>query len=282
MATTPNLSLPYYLNNNPVIRLSDKINDGVIVNTNNILSGEKITFDNKYFNIQNPLTLASSFIYIDSANKFGSLSFPDKKEINNNNSFILTADNTNEIGKGGSGWKWTNILNLPLTKYLNTNISFTYNVDTIGNIDINNIDSNENAILFFDSSKYNYIGLFDLYINLDTIYISDLIKNNQGLCIAINSIDNPTNIDINNILDITNTVNNKIHKVKILNNIISPTIGNNTCELKFNCYIIDKYDAVFNNIDDKDADNITINISKITRNINIKIYGTLTIFEFKK
>lgn len=275
---TLNLSLPYYLNNNPVIKLSDKINDGVIVNTGNILSGEKITFDNKYLDIQNPLTLASSLIYIDSANKFGSLSFPNKEQSDNNNSFILTRDNTNEIGKGGSGWKWTNILDLPLTKYLNTNISFTYNTDSTGLIYINNIDSNGEPILFFDSSKYNYIGLFDLYINLDTIKISDLIKENKGLCIAINSIDNSA--DINNILDITNTVNNKIHKVKILNNIISPTIGN-TCELKFNCYIIDKYDSVFNNINDKVTDN-KITISKIETDINIKIYGTLTIFEFKK
>lgn len=268
---TPNLSLPYYLNNNPVIKLSDKINDGVIVNTGNTLSGEKITFDNKYLNIQEQAKPADSFVYINASNSFGSFAFPEIQEgSQTEESFILTST----VNQEGPGYTWTNILNLPLTKYLTVD----FNIDSTNTkIQINNLDSNNMPILFWDSSMYNYVGIFDLYITLDTLAVSELLKSDTGICLVLcNEGEEISQININNILDITNTVNNHFHKVKVLNNIISPNNNSNTITFNYDYYYIENY----NNIEfDK---NYNINIIKPKNNINLKINGTLTIFEFKK
>lgn len=274
---TTNLSIPFYLNNNPVIRLSDKIDNGVILNENNVLTGEKISYNNKFLDIQEQAKPANYFVYIDEKNSFGSFAFPNKGEGSEGSegkegSFILTSNANQE----GAGYIWKNILDLPLTKYLTTDFTID---STDSKIQINNIE-NDKSILFWDSNKYNYVGIFDLYITLDTIAVSNLLKSSQGICLVLNKEGEKelTDIDINEILDITNTVNKHFHKVKVINNIIEPANddSNEIITLNYYYYLIEDY----NNIDFSENN---IGITKPTiDNLNLKIKGTLTIFEFKK
>lgn len=259
MASTE-LSLPYYLTNTPLIRLSNSINEGVIVNKENNLTGEKIKFDSTYLNI-NESTNANSLIYINDSSHFGSLKLPTRNE-DINESFILTSKKKNEAA-GQGGWKWTNILDLPLTKYLTVNINISNKTEE--EILINNANNE----LFFNNN-YNYIGIFDLYIKINPITISNYIKEDIGLCLIINK-----DTSIYDILDITTTTNSYINKVKIINNIISPP-ENTTITL--DCYFINGYTNIFAN------ENITNNLEQISdiSSLGLKIYGTLTIFEFKK
>lgn len=259
MASTE-LSLPYYLTNTPLIRLSNSINEGVIVNKENNLTGEKIKFDNTCLNI-NESTNANSLIYINGSSQFGSLKLPTRNE-DINESFILTSKKKNEAA-GQGGWKWTNILDLPLTKYLTVNINISNKTEE--EISINNVNNK----LFFNNN-YNYIGIFDLYIKINPITISNYIKEDIGLCLIINK-----DTSIYDILDITTTTNSYINKVKIINNIISPPI-NTTITL--DCYFINNYTNIFAN------ENINNNLEQISNisSLGLKIYGTLTIFEFKK
>ena len=259
MASTK-LSLPYYLTNTPLIRLSNSINEGVIVNKDNNLTGEKIKFDSTYLNINESTNNANSLIYINDSSQFGSLALPNRNE-DKNESFILTSKTKNEEA-GQGGWKWTNILDLPLTKYLTVNIN--------NKIDNNKIlINNANNELFFNSN-YNYIGIFDLYIKINPITISNYIKEDIGLCLIINK-----DTSIYDILDITTTTNSYINKVKIINNIISPP-ENTTITL--DCYFINNYTNIFAN------ENINNNLEQISdiSSLGLEIYGTLTIFEFKK
>lgn len=261
MASTE-LSLPYYLTNTPLIRLSNSINEGVIVNKENNLTGEKIKFDDTYMNI-NESTNANSLIYINDSSQFGSLELPKRNEEDINESFILTSKKKNEE-EGQGGWKWTNILDLPLTNFLTVNINISNKTDE--EIYINNANNE----LFFNNN-YNYIGIFDLYIKINPIAISSYIKQNIGLCLIINR-----ELSIYDILDITTTTNSYINKVKIINNIISPP-SNTTIALT--CYFINDYPNIF--------ENENIDFNKVESNdditlLGLKIYGTLTIFEFKK
>lgn len=258
MASTE-LSLPYYLTNTPLIRLSNSINEGVIVNKENNLTGEKIKFDNTCLNI-NESTNANSLIYINGSSQFGSLKLPTRNE-DINESFILTSKKKNEAA-GQGGWKWTNILDLPLIKYLTVNINISNKTEE--EILINNANNE----LFFNNN-YNYIGIFDLYIKINPITISNLIKEDIGLCLIINK-----DTSIYDILDITTTTNSYINKVKIINNIISPP-ENTTITL--DCYFINDYTNIFAN------ENINNNLEQISdiSSLGLKIYGTLTIFEFK-
>ncbi|MBR2022373.1 MAG: hypothetical protein IJ997_01640 [Mycoplasmataceae bacterium] len=269
---TTNLSIPFYLNNNPVIRLSDTIGNGVIVNKDNVLTGEQISYDSKYLKIQDHAKPAS-FVYIDGENSFGSFAFPEKQE--GDESFILTSTTNQD----GTGYIWKNILDLPLTKYLT--VDFTIINSNESKIQINNIDSNNMPILFWDSNNYNYVGIFDLYITLDTIAVSNLLKNNKGICLLSSKPNaTTTQININDMLDITNTVNNHFHKVKVINNIISPNIDDNgIITLNYYYYLIENYNGI-----DFSEDNKIINITGPTASddIELKIKGTLTIFEFKK
>lgn len=260
MASTK-LSLPYYLTNTPLIRLSNSINEGVIVNKDNNLTGEKIKFDSTYLNINESTNNANSLIYINDSSQFGSLALPNRNE-DKNESFILTSKTKNEEA-GQGGWKWTNILDLPLTKYLTVNIN-----NTEEEISINN----ENNELFFNNN-YNYIGIFDLYIKINPIAISNYIKQNIGLCLIINK--DVKELSIYDILDITTTTNNYINKVKIINNIISPP-EKTTITLAY--YFITDYTNIFKkeNIDFNKVNNDVIS------SLGLEIYGTLTIFEFKK
>lgn len=279
---TTNLSIPFYLNNNPVIRLSDTLSNGVIVHENNVLTGEKISYDSKYLKIQNSAKPANSFVYIDKNNSFGSFAFPNKGEGSEGKegqegSFILTSTTTEE----GPGYIWTNILNLPLTKYLTTD--FTIN-STSTKIYINNLDSEKKSILFWDSSNYNYVGIFDLYITLDTIEVSNLLKTGTGtgICLVLNNEENneedSLQKDIDEILDITNTVNNHFHKVKVINNIITPKKDSSNITLNYYYYLIDNY-----NNDPFFDENNKITVTKPKNdNLKLNIKGTLTIFEFKK
>lgn len=257
MASTE-LSLPYYLTNTPLIRLSNSINEGVIVNKENNLTGEKIKFDSTYLNIDES-TNANSLIYINDLSQFGSLELPNRNE-DINESFILTRKKKNEAA-GQGGWKWTNILDLPLTKYLTVNIN-------ISNKTEEEISINNNKLFF--NNNYNYIGIFDLYIKINPIAISNLIKEDIGLCLIINK-----DTSIYDILDITTTTNSYINKVKIINNIISPP-ENTTITL--DCYFINNYTNIFAN------ENINNNLEQISdiSSLGLEIYGTLTIFEFKK
>lgn len=259
MASTE-LSLPYYLTNTPLIRLSNSINEGVIVNKENNLTGEKIKFDSTYLNIDES-TNANSLIYINDSSQFGSLELPTRNE-DINESFILTSKKKNEAA-GQGGWKWTNILDLPLTKYLTVNINISNKTEE--EILINNANNE----LFFNNN-YNYIGIFDLYIKINPITISNYIKEDIGLCLIINK-----DTSIYDILDITTTTNSYINKVKIINNIISPP-ENTTITL--DCYFINNYTNIFAN------ENINNNLEQISNisSLGLKIYGTLTIFEFKK
>lgn len=259
MASTE-LSLPYYLTNTPLIRLSNSINEGVIVNKENNLTGEKIKFDSTYLNIDES-TNANSLIYINDSSQFGSLELPTRNE-DINESFILTSKKKNEAA-GQGGWKWTNILDLPLTKYLTVNINISNKTEE--EILINNANNE----LFFNNN-YNYIGIFDLYIKINPITISNYIKEDIGLCLIINK-----DTSIYDILDITTTTNSYINKVKIINNIISPS-ENTTITL--DCYFINNYTNIFAN------ENINNNLEQISdiSSLGLKIYGTLTIFEFKK
>lgn len=263
MASTK-LSLPYYLTNTPLIRLSNSINEGVIVNKENNLTGEKIKFDDTYMNINEDTTnKANSLIYINNSSQFGSLALPIRNE-DKNESFILTSKTNNEE-EGQGGWKWTNILDLPLTKYLTVNIN--------NKIDNNKIlINNANNELFFNSN-YNYIGIFDLYIKINPIVVSNYIKNNIGLCLVITNTES-----IYDIIDITTTTNSYINKVKIINNIISPTNSSSIITLEYTCKKISNYDIIFANEN--------INLIQLSNNdissLGLEIYGTLTIFEFKK
>lgn len=271
MASTE-LSLPYYLTNKPVINLSNKINEGVIVNdNNNNLTGEKIKYLSKFLNIEENKP-ANSLIYINNSSNFGAFAFPEISEENQNNeSFILTTKTQHDEGGKGLGWKWTNILDLPLTKYktVNIHISNTNNIITI---------TKETNELFFNEN-YNYIGIFDLYIKLDPIIISNYIKLNQRLCLAIKKDDYNNILSIYDILDITTTTNNYINKVKIINNIISPTNSLNEISLKYTCFVIDNNNYI--NFSKKDTINVTNEINDIS-SLGLEIYGTLTILEFKK
>ena len=260
MASTK-LSLPYYLTNTPLIRLSNSINEGVIVNKDNNLTGEKIKFDNTYLNINESTNNANSLIYINDSSQFGSLKLPNRNE-DINESFILTSKKKNEAA-GQGGWKWTNILDLPLTKYLTVNINISNKTEE--EILINNANNE----LFFNNN-YNYIGIFDLYIKINPITISNYIKEDIGLCLIINK-----DTSIYDILDITTTTNSYINKVKIINNIISPP-ENTTITL--DCYFINNYTNIFAN------ENINNNLEQISdiSSLGLEIYGTLTIFEFKK
>ena len=260
MASTE-LSLPYYLTNTPLIRLSNSINEGVIVNKDNNLTGEKIKFDNTYLNINESTNNANSLIYINDSSQFGSLALPNRNE-DKNESFILTSKKKNEAA-GQGGWKWTNILDLPLTKYLTVNINISNKTEE--EILINNANNE----LFFNNN-YNYIGIFDLYIKINPITISNYIKEDIGLCLIINK-----DTSIYDILDITTTTNSYINKVKIINNIISPP-ENTTITL--DCYFINNYTNIFAN------ENINNNLEQISdiSSLGLEIYGTLTIFEFKK
>lgn len=258
MASTK-LSLPYYLTNTPLIRLSNSINEGVIVNKDNNLTGEKIEFDNTYMNIDES-TNANSLIYINNLSQFGSLALPNRNE-DINESFILTSKTKNEAA-GQGGWKWTNILDLPLTKYLTVNIN-----NTEEEISINN----ENNKLFFNNN-YNYIGIFDLYIKINPIAISNLIKENIGLCLIIKNKDDKK-LSIYDILDITTTTNSYINKVKIINNIIFPP---EKTTITLACYFITDYTNIF------EKENIDFNKVTDISSLGLEIYGTLTIFEFKK
>ena len=260
MASTK-LSLPYYLTNTPLIRLSNSINEGVIVNKDNNLTGEKIKFDNTYLNINESTNNANSLIYINDSSQFGSLALPNRNE-DKNESFILTSKKKNEAA-GQGGWKWTNILDLPLTKYLTVNINISNKTEE--EILINNANNE----LFFNNN-YNYIGIFDLYIKINPITISNYIKEDIGLCLIINK-----DTSIYDILDITTTTNSYINKVKIINNIISPP-ENTTITL--DCYFINNYTNIFAN------ENINNNLEQISdiSSLGLEIYGTLTIFEFKK
>lgn len=260
MASTK-LSLPYYLTNTPLIRLSNSINEGVIVNKDNNLTGEKIKFDNTYLNINESTNNANSLIYINDSSQFGSLALPNRNE-DKNESFILTSKKKNEAA-GQGGWKWTNILDLPLTKYLTVNINISNKTEE--EILINNANNE----LFFNNN-YNYIGIFDLYIKINPITISNYIKEDIGLCLIINK-----ETSIYDILDITTTTNSYINKVKIINNIISPP-ENTTITL--DCYFINNYTNIFAN------ENINNNLEQISdiSSLGLEIYGTLTIFEFKK
>lgn len=264
MASTE-LSLPYYLTNTPLIRLSNSINEGVIVNKENNLTGEKIKFDSTYLNIDES-TNANSLIYINDSSKFGSLELPPNRNEDINESFILTSKKKNEAA-GQGGWKWTNILDLPLTKYLTVNINISNKTEE--EILINNANNE----LFFNNN-YNYIGIFDLYIKINPITISNYIKEDIGLCLIIKNKDDKEK-SIYDILDITTTTNNYINKVKIINNIISPP-ENTTITL--DCYFINGYTNIFAN------ENINNNLEQISdiSSLGLKIYGTLTIFEFKK
>lgn len=263
---TTNLSIPFYLNNNPVIRLSDTINNGVIVNKDNVLTGEKISYNSNYLNIQDPAKPANSFVYIDELNSFGSFPFPEKQE--GEESFILTST----ANQDGTGYTWKNILDLPLTKYLTVDFTIDSNDSKI---QINNRDSNNMPILFWDSDNYNYVGIFDLYITLDTIEVSNLLKSNKGICLVLNGeADLQRNID--EILDITNTVNNHFHKVKVINNIIKHANNSDGITLDYYYYLIENYNGIVFN-----ENNIDITKPK-NDNLNLKIKGTLTIFEFKK
>lgn len=276
---TTNLSIPFYLNNNPVIRLSDKIDNGVIVNKDNVLTGEKISYNSNYLNIQDSANPANYFVYIDKNNHFGSFAFPNKEEGSEGKegqegSFILTST----ANQDETGYTWTNILDLPLTKYLTVDFTIIDSNDT--KIQINNLDSNNMPILFWDSNKYNYVGIFDLYITLDTIAVSNLLKNNKGICLLSSKPDaTTTQININDMLDITNTVNNHFHKVKVINNIINPVNDSDGITLDYYYYLIENYNGI-----DFSEDNNNINITGPTAsdNIELKIKGTLTIFEFKK
>lgn len=263
MASTE-LSLPYYLTNTPLIRLSNSINEGVIVNKENNLTGEKIKFDSTYLNIDES-TNANSLIYINDSSQFGSLELPTRNE-DINESFILTSKKKNEAA-GQGGWKWTNILDLPLTKYLTVNINISNKTEE--EILINNANNE----LFFNNN-YNYIGIFDLYIKINPITISNYIKEDIGLCLIIKNKDDKEK-SIYDILDITTTTNSYINKVKIINNIISPP-ENTTITL--DCYFINNYTNIFAN------ENINNNLEQISdiSSLGLKIYGTLTIFEFKK
>ena len=272
---TTNLSIPFYLNNNPVIRLSDTLSNGVIVHENNVLTGEKISYDSKYLKIQDSAKPANSFVYIDKSNSFGSFAFPEKQE--GEESFILTST-TNEAE--GPGYIWTNILNLPLTKYLTTD--FTIN-STSTKFYIDN-GENDNSILFWDSDNYNYVGIFDLYITLDTIEVSNLLKTGTGtgICLVLNNEENneedSLQKDIDEILDITNTVYNHFHKVKVINNIITPKKDSSKITLNYYYYLIDNY-----NNDPFFDENNKITVTKPKNdNLKLNIKGTLTIFEFKK
>ena len=260
MASTK-LSLPYYLTNTPLIRLSNSINEGVIVNKDNNLTGEKIKFDSTYLNINESTNNANSLIYINDSSQFGSLALPNRNE-DKNESFILTSKKKNEAA-GQGGWKWTNILDLPLTKYLTVNINISNKTEE--EILINNANNE----LFFNNN-YNYIGIFDLYIKINPITISNYIKEDIGLCLIINK-----DTSIYDILDITTTTNSYINKVKIINNIISPP-ENTTITL--DCYFINNYTNIFAN------ENINNNLEQISdiSSLGLEIYGTLTIFEFKK
>lgn len=262
MASTK-LSLPYYLTNTPLIRLSNSINEGVIVNKDNNLTGEKIKFDSTYLNIDESEN-ANSLIYINNLSQFGSLALPKRNE-NKNESFILTSKTNNEEA-GQGGWKWTNILDLPLTKYLTVNINISNKTEE--EISINN----ENNELFFNNN-YNYIGIFDLYIKINPIAISNYIKQNIGLCLIIKNKDDKE-LSIYDIIDITTTTNSYINKVKIINNIISP-LTNTTITLT--CYFITDYTNIF-------ANEIINNLKQVSdiSSLGLEIYGTLTIFEFKK
>lgn len=262
MASTE-LSLPYYLTNTPLIRLSNSINEGVIVNKDNNLTGEKIKFDNTYLNINESTNNANSLIYINDSSQFGSLALPNRNE-DKNESFILTSKTKNEEA-GQGGWKWTNILDLPLTKYLTVNINNKFDNNKI-------LINNANNELFFNSN-YNYIGIFDLYIKINPIVVSNYIKNNIGLCLAITDTES-----IYDIIDITTTTNSYINRVKIINNIISPTNSSSIITLEYTCKKISNYDIIFTNGN--------INLIQLSNNdissLGLEIYGTLTIFEFKK
>lgn len=265
MASTE-LSLPYYLTNTPLIRLSNSINEGVIVNKENNLTGEKIKFDSTYLNIDESINnKANSLIYINDSSQFGSLELPTNRNEDINESFILTSKKKNEAA-GQGGWKWTNILDLPLTKYLTVNINISNKTEEEISI------SNVNNKLFFNNN-YNYIGIFDLYIKINPITISNYIKENIGLCLIIKNKDDKEK-SIYDILDITTTTNSYINKVKIINNIISPT-ANTTITLA--CYFINDYTTIFEN-----KENIDFNEVSDISSLGLKIYGTLTIFEFKK
>lgn len=262
MASTE-LSLPYYLTNTPLIRLSNSINEGVIVNKENNLTGEKIKFDNTCLNI-NESTNANSLIYINGSSQFGSLKLPTRNE-DINESFILTSKKKNEAA-GQGGWKWTNILDLPLTKYLTVNINISNKTEEEISI------SNVNNKLFFNNN-YNYIGIFDLYIKINPITISNLIKEDIGLCLIIKNKDDKEK-SIYDILDITTTTNSYINKVKIINNIISPP---EKTTITLACYFINGYTNIFEN-----EENINFNEVTDISSLGLEIYGTLTIFEFKK
>lgn len=267
MASTK-LSLPYYLTNTPSIKLSNSINEGVIVNKDNNLTGEKIKFDNTYLNI-NESGNANSLIYKNDSSQFGSLAFPDLEiEENNNGKFVLTNDESIN-----SKWTWTNILNLPSTKYFTKDFSKkNFDDDTSINIVVTS------DYLYLNNEKYNYIGIIDLYIKLDPIKVSEYINNNNGLCLYISSNSNEISMEsFYNILDITTTTNSYINKVKIINNIISPSSTNNY-NIYINCCKINNYTTIFN------SDNISISKldSNDLNNLGLQIYGTMIILEFNK
>lgn len=198
------LVIPYNRTDINVVRFSNPINNGLITATNTGLSGSKLTFNSNQIDIAT--TSASALVYTTSESNFNIINLP---ETTVDNSFVITKDTSN------STWGWTNVLELPLTKYdaftfNNYNDEYNYNSISI---------SLQNSSLSL-TSEYTYIAIVKASITFNNLNNnSDLVKSNSNiLCIAGigNSRSNVANIittpDLlyQHSVNITKTTNNTV------------------------------------------------------------------------
>lgn len=198
------LVIPYNRTDINVVRFSNPINNGLITATNTGLSGSKLTFNSNQIDIAT--TSASALVYTTSESNFNIINLP---ETTVDNSFVITKDTSN------STWGWTNVLELPLTKY----DAFTFN-NYNDEYNYNSISISLQSSSLSLTSEYTYIAIVKASITFNNLNNnSDLVKSNSNiLCIAGigNSRSNVANIittpDLlyQHSVNITKTTNNTV------------------------------------------------------------------------
>lgn len=258
------LVLPYNRTDINVVRFSDPIDNGLITATNTGLAGNKLTFNSNQINIAT--TPASALVYTTTESNFNILNLP---ETTANNSFVITKNT------GNSTWKWTNILDLPLTKYE------SYDFVNLENQNSTSI-SLQNSSLYLQSD-HKYIALLKASITFNNlIYNSTLVQSNSSIfCIAGlgNSRSNVTQILSTSSLlshhsvNITNTTNNTNDITIIIPNLAITSSRN--------------FIVTVDTVNNKELSN-ALNSPSVNLNNLFNVYpekismtGTLTILEYK-
>ena len=259
------LHIPYHTSNIPVVQFTDSLDTGIVhIEDNNVIESGPLPMTHQYFMYNNTHSDYTNILCRTSDDKLGLFPLPDNTK---RTSWVLTYSTFDDI----LSYKWTDIEEIGLTKYLTMNINGT------SHIDIND------SLLKYNATNYTYNAILDLVITYSNIInISDIVKDGKNIYIVFSEGSLSTTDDITDFqsfykytVNVTNTTTKEFHVSKFI-----PDIKINSTDNTANYHISFVTVQTATIYDDKDITKIKESIETLDiDSTQLQMYGTLTITE---